>query len=356
MSYLRGPLTRDQIRELMGGRLAAGPRAPEPSAMAAAVEAPRQAAPAAVVRPIGRPTAGPPRWVLPPEIPQFFLPAPGAASYSPMLLGAARVRYADSKTGADETRDIVVVTPFGEGAAGVDWAESADAQFSLGDLSRDMPGEAALEDLPADAQRPRRYQEWTRSFASWIARERKLPLFRNASLRLVSNPGENEAAFRLRLQQAAREKRDTEVDRLRSRYAPKAAALEERLRRAKQSVAREEQQASQSGVQTAISFGATLLGAVLGRKVLSGSNVGRATTAARSAGRAMKEKEDIGRAKETVAAVEARIAELEASLAEDVAALEASYDLRDAPLETITLTPKRGHIEVQTVALVWLPR
>jgi hypothetical protein len=356
MSYLRGPLTRDQIRGLMGGRPATDTRACEPTASLPAVAAPPQTAPPAAVRSTGTPAAGPPRWVLPPEVPQFFLPAPGAASYSPMLVGAARVRYADSKTGADETRDIVVVTPFGRGAAGVDWAESADAEFSLGDLSRDMPAEAALEDLPPDAQRPRRYQEWTRSFTSWIARERKLPLFRNASLRLVSSPGENEAAFRLRIQQAAREKRDAEVDRLRSRYAPKAAALEERLRRAKTSVAREEQQASQSGVQTAISFGATLLGAVLGRKVLSGSNIGRATTAARSAGRAMKEKEDIGRAKETVAAVEARIAQLEADLAEDIAALEAAYDLRDAPLETITLTPKRGHVEVQTVALVWLPR
>ncbi len=356
MSYLRGPLTRDQIRTLTAERRAAEGRAPERAAAQAAAKEPRSDAPPKSSGSADEPAAGSPRWVLPPEVPQFFLPAAGAASYSPMLLGAARVRYADAKAGADETRDVVVVTPFGEGATTVDWAEATDADFSLRDLTRDIPAEAALKDLPPDAQRPRRYQEWTRSFRSWIARDRKLPLLRNASLQLVSSPGESEAAFRLRLQQAAREKRDAEVDRLRSRYAPKAAALEERLRRAKQSVAREEQQASQSGVQTAISFGATLLGAVLGRKVLSGSNIGRATTAARSAGRAMKEKEDIGRAKDTVAAVEARIAELEAALAEDVAALEASYDLRDAPLETLTLTPKRGHIEVQTVALVWVPR
>ena len=92
MSYLRGPLTRDQIRTLTAERRAAEGRAPERAAAQAAAKEPRLDAPPRATGSGDEPAAGSPRWVLPPEVPQFFLPAAGAAPYSPMLLGAARVR------------------------------------------------------------------------------------------------------------------------------------------------------------------------------------------------------------------------------------------------------------------------
>jgi hypothetical protein len=127
----------------------------------------------------------------------------------------------------------------------------------------------------------------------------------------------------------------------------------ERLRRAKQAVEKETEQASGAKLQTAISFGATLVGALLGRKAISASNIGRATTAARSVGRTMKESEDISRAQETVAAIEAQMKELDDELAAETAALHASTDVVNEKLETVTLKPKRGNVRVKVVALVW---
>jgi hypothetical protein len=295
-----------------------------------------------------------PGWTLPADVPQFFAPASGPATYRPILLGAARVHFVHAQAGVDDARDVTVVTPFSTGAAGVDWAAATDATFRLDALSREQPAGATFEDLPAEAQRSKSYQRWTAAFVSWLARDRKLTLYRSRALRLVSHADESEAAFRSRVQQAVRERRDADVDRLRERYAPKAAALRERLRRAEQGVSREEQQASQSGVQSAISFGATLLGAVLGRKTLSGTNIGRATTAARSAGRVLKEKDDVARAKETVAAVRAQIDALEAKLAEEIATLGSTAD--DAAIEPLEISAKKSAIEVRSVALVWVPR
>ena len=354
MSYLRGPLTRGQIKTLTGASRPPGLESSAGQGFGAASglpHVPSETETAAAVAP-----TVPPRWALPADVPQFYAAASGPATYRPMLLGAARVRFVSSKFDVDDVRDVAVVTSIASGATGVDWDAAEDAPFSLGDLSRDMPPAASFEDLPAEAQRLKPYERWTRAFISWLAREQKLTLYRSASLELVSRPGESEAAFRSRVQHAARERRDEEVDRLRERYAPKAAALKERLRRAELGVTREAQQASQSGMQSAISFGATLLGAVLGRKVLSGTNIGRATTAARSAGRVMKEKEDVARAKETVAAVETQVAALEAKLAEEIAALETAEAARQAPLEAIEIAARKSGIEVQSVALVWVPR
>jgi hypothetical protein len=179
-------------------------------------------------------------------------------------------------------------------------------------------------------------------------------LLRHPSLGITSNPGESERDFRIRLQLEARTARDAAIDAVRRKYAPKQAALAERLRRAQQAMDRETQQASDQKVQTAVSVGATLLGALFGRKAVSAGTLGRATTVARGVGRSMKETSDIKRAAESVESVKAAIAALDGAVAEDVAAVSARID-HDAPLEQVSLAPKRGQIELQFVALAWKP-
>ena len=131
--------------------------------------------------------------------------------------------------------------------------------------------------------------------------------------------------------------------------------MQERIRRAQQAVERESAQANQAKLQTAISFGTTLLGAFLGRKAVSVSTLGRATTAVRGVGRSMKEQQDIGRAAESVEALQAQLAELEAELQAEARALEAKTDAQSEPLETISIKPKKTNISVQLVALAWTP-
>ena len=161
--------------------------------------------------------------------------------------------------------------------------------------------------------------------------------------------------FRVRLQESTRQDRDRAAEALRQKYAPRQAALQERRRRAEQAVARESEQAKQQGLQTAISVGATILGAFLGRKAINVSTIGRATTAARGAGRVLKETQDVGRAKETVAAVDEALAALDAQFKAEADALGARTDPLTEPIETIALKPTRQNISVRLVALAWAP-
>ncbi|MEP6995586.1 MAG: ATP-binding protein, partial [Acidobacteriota bacterium] len=194
---------------------------------------------------------------------------------------------------------------------------------------------------------------WAKDFATWLYRERTLELFRSAALREASRPGESEGDFRGRLQHGAREGRDATAQKLREKYAPRLAALQERLRRAEQAVAREKQETTQAGLQTAISVGATVLGALFGRKAISASTIGRATTAARTAGRTVKQAGDVGRAQETVGAVQRQMQDLDAELQGELAASQAASDPASEKLETLTLRPKKSDVTVRRVALVW---
>src|SRR6185436_4405009 len=115
------------------------------------------------------------------------------------------------------------------------------------------------------------------------------------------------------------------------------------------------EQAKSQKMQTAISFGATLLGSLFGRKTMSLTNLGRATTAARGVGRSMKESEDVGRAQETVAAVTQQLVELDAKLKEETEALQSSTDPQTETLEKVSLKPTKSNISVKLVTLVWAP-
>jgi phage host-nuclease inhibitor protein Gam len=264
------------------------------------------------------------------------------------------VRFTDTKARIDETRPLTVVTPLTDDPIPVNWEQAEPAGFDVGQLSTELPPGASFSELPGAASKTKNYAEWTKAFVTWVSTAESLDLYRSPSLKRVSSAGESEGDFRARLQQVARELRDAEVTRLRQKFAPKAAALQEKRRRAEQSVQKEQEQASAQKTQTAISFGTTVLGALFGRKTLSASTLGRATTAVRGVGKSSKEAQDVERAKENVESVQAQIEELEASLQAEVAALEATYHPATEPLETISLKPKRTGVQVQLVALVWV--
>jgi hypothetical protein len=275
----------------------------------------------------------------------------------PVLYGSARVHYTDTRRGIDTVQDLRVAVPFSGGAVPIDWEHAEPSDATPEELTGTPPGSDAgvrYRPLPPAGLDPKRYAAWAKDFEQWVLRAERLMLHAAPSLKLTSNPGESERDFRQRLRQAQREARDAAVQKLRDRYAPKVARLNQRLQSAGDAVAREEQQASQQKTQTMVSVGATVLGALFGRKAVSMSTLGRATTAVRGVGRSVKETQDIARAQERQQDAEREVKALEAELAEEIAALGAT-DGMEVPLDTIEIKPKRGAVDVRLVALAWKP-
>ncbi len=236
----------------------------------------------------------------------------------------------------------------------VDWAAAKELAIPLNDLEQ-TPANAEYAPCAPAASQAKNYAVWSRDFANWIYASRKLTLFKSPVLEMISRPGEAERNFRIRLQQVAREQRDGAAEKLRQKYAPKLAALQERLRRAAAAKQREAEQASRAKFDTVISLGSTLLGAFLGRKAVSATSLGRAAGTMRSAGRAMEQSGDVARAQETVEAIQQQSQELQAQFDAEVNALSVTFDSATEALETIELCPSKTNINVRLVALVWLP-
>lgn len=150
------------------------------------------------------------------------------------------------------------------------------------------------------------YRCWGTDFSDWAFRTQTMEVFKSATFKATSNPGESEEDFRNRLQAAAEDKKKTATAALQKQYETKKATVEGQVLKAEQSRGRK--------LQTAISFGATVLGALVGRKKLSTGNLGRATTTMRDVGRSIDEGGDVKRAEDNVAAAKQKLADMETEL------------------------------------------
>jgi phage host-nuclease inhibitor protein Gam len=297
---------------------------------------------------------------LPPGVTSFFIPVRGSRKsrtvvYRPWLLGAGRVQFVNVKLDVDKLTNIAAVTPITDSPIPVDWTQGSMIDIALDDLEKSGEPDAQYGTLPAAASQSKRYTAWKKDFSTWLYRTQRLEMMSSPSLKETSEPGEAERDFRLRMQQLAREERDDAVDALRKKYASKIRTLQERIRKAEQAVEREEAQARQAGLQTAVNVGATLLGALVGRKIASASTVGKAATTAKSLGRASQQREDIARAEETVEALQKQLADLEAEFDAETAKIAASIDPMTEELTPVIVKPRKADISVQLVTLVWAP-
>ena len=348
MSYLRGPLTRDDMK-----RLRTSNPEPEPASEPWTVDPP-----APMLRRAGPSDPGPLRPLSPPEIPQFFLPGsniPGAV-WVPHLYGAADVDFSDVKRGIDERRVVIATVPLEGAAVVVDWDGSAPSEIAPDRLLANPPVDAPFAPVPAQALQVKSFAKWSKDFDRWLSRTQRLELWRHVATGTVSRPGEDERAFRIRLAEVVRTTRGAAIDKVRTKYASKLDAAAEKGRKLELALGKEQQDVSQhrvqSGLSTASTLGSAVLGAIFGRRGgLTAGTLGKASTAAKGWARGSKEAEDVKRAEQNLDAARQALVDLEREV---TAAIEA---IDDAPavesLDTVSLAPKRGGVHVHLVALVW---
>jgi hypothetical protein len=224
--------------------------------------------------------------------------------YEPMCLGIAKIYYLNAKANLSTEQEISLLAQISPHLARPLWEEAIPAAVRDRDLETIPEPSAEFVPVPSSLGEPKNYKDWEKDLRDWLYHSQTLKLWRSPSLSVISEPGESEKDFRIRLQQTGHERRDQLIEQIRSRYAARIASLQDRIRRAEQAVDREKEQARQQKLQTAISVGVTLLDAFVGRKTVGRTTLGRATTAARGAGRILKEKQDVGRAEENVQAME----------------------------------------------------
>ncbi len=247
MSYLRGPLTRAQVREL----IAKQPAEAMPVGILPHPTRPTAAGPALPPQPSAMPYSQ-----LPPQLPSAVkqayvtvsIPFRSALSdlasdrgwsiqsqqeleghlvYEPALVGLARLRFFHSKSRQTREEDVAYLRRF-EGAAG--WPDDK-VQLDVHDLERSAEPDAYYADLPTELGGAKTLTPYEKEFADYLYYNSAVSLLYNSQLQLYSEFGETAKSFQRRCREAAREARDGEVEKLKTTYEKQFKRLDDRIAR-----------------------------------------------------------------------------------------------------------------------------
>ena len=235
MSYLRGPMGRDEIRALMDPVRRRRPRRRPPAGARGALRRSRpQSRPRQLAAVTG--TAGARGRSCRPTCRSTSHRAPARRGCRCWSGPPASPTATPSSARRHQRHRDVDAAHRGPGAGRLGARRAGRLRRDA--LTRDPAGGGAFAALPAPAAKPKNYPAWTKAFVAWAGAlaeawsccARRAPGSRRT-------PASREGDFRVRVQHALREKRDAALAALRAKQGAKLAALEEKIRRAGQQVA-----------------------------------------------------------------------------------------------------------------------
>jgi hypothetical protein len=273
----------------------------------------------------------------------FLSQEPGI--YDPYLIATVSLHYVQPSHGLDAWEERVILAPLRES----DPLESA-ALLPPHDLelSDAEPEGAEFVAPPSGSVSKASLRSYGKQIKSYLYQGCPKSIWQCKALELRSKPQETKAEFSARAQLAHRERRDAAVQDLRERLAKTLRQMDDRIRRAEARIQREQSQYDQQKLQTGISMGATLLGAILGRGGLGG-----ATTAARGAGRVARERQDVDQAEQELSELQEGRRALERDAEEEIRALRASLELEVPEIEEVVVRPRKSDIHVSGLRIGW---
>jgi len=355
MSYLAGPITRDQIKllpkgvitkksQILSEDLKEDNNIEKVHIIEKEVERKRED------------LSGP---VIPGEIKQIFLPRKTTYDsdqyYSPNAIAIADVRYTSSKYDVNESRRQAFLTPLHRGPIILDWKEANIIDIDLDGLNIEPEESMKFLPYPQEATQKKSYDRWKSSFRKYLRSDCPLKLFYSFSLKEASKPNETEREFRIRIQHLAHEQRDLEMEDMKNKYESKIRKLEERRRNAEQKVEQKSSLANQRKIEAAVSTGVAIFGALFGSKSITKTSVSKVGTAMRSANRAMQSGDSIEQAEEDLKAIENQILLIQKELERELEELAEKYNIMEEELQRINISPTYSNIIVHLVGLAWKP-
>ncbi len=361
MSYLRGPMTRDQISELMVAERSraagAAPNAPPTAGGTTATGAAEAASQLANDETTVMPEIAdgiPVRWV---DVAAPWLAEAGGDSLGRRLQAAvvARVQLRYDETKADLVHDEeyeCVISPITES---VDVSRAIAVDYDERDLRTDAPAGAvyAMSDAPLATKSL--FSGVERDLKDYLARSLTMEIAANPELKLYGRPGESTEAFEIRCLQSADAAADAETAKLRDKYEAKATSLRDQIAAAQDRADVLDEQVNGQRNSELLSTAGSILGGLLGGSRSRGGLLGKLGTAASRRGTTNASRERLDAAENKVERLQASLEDLELELSQDITEIDARWMALGKGIETMQIPLEKTDIKITQLVLAWLP-
>ncbi len=279
------------------------------------------------------------------SIPQYFeLDSSAQNLFYPTLMAKVKVHFYNQRRGIDEERERILSLELDAQDQNIRWDDAQDDSLDFEKFPHKAASAAKFQTLPQVLLADKALKKATRELKAYLYQEENLELLRCLSLKLESKVNESRSDFIVRLQDILNDKKETEIEKLKVRYASKEKVFQNRLLRAQERVEKE----SSDSTSSMIEMGISVLGALFGKA--SPTKIGRAVS---KGGRILKERGEMSRAAERVAKVQEDMEILQEELEDKIDLFDEKYNVDNCEIETFTIKPRKTDIEVENCALVW---
>jgi len=342
LSYLRGPITKEEIKKLMEDKKRKNLSRNQDEEK----KEPKIEKKGKLLKSIP---------LIQEDLKSFYLnsaPFKENPIYEPFMIFQGNVRFYNQKRGIDITKELKYRLYLEEEMRELNFDELEEATENKNECDSKALKNPSFHPLPFFITQMTK-KEIEKEFENFLYYNQRLKLYRCKKLKLESAPYENLANFKLKVGEILKEKYEKELEKLKSRFSQKEERLRKKLQRAEAKLEKEEADVSAKTTDTILSFGMTLLDAFFGRKTIKKSTATRAAGSLRNAGRVLKEKEDVKRAKEELEEVEKEILELEYKLEEEIDKLSSQFNIDNYEIEEFFIKPRRSDIFNTDIFLCW---
>ena len=325
LSYLKGPLKKDEISKLMATKK-------------------EQIEPQSAVSKVSDSGEYVGNVVLNGNIVQRFeADITGKKRYTPTIASRVEVQYIDTRRAIQESRELKLYIDI-NGENSCSWDSAEQLEEPLNSFPAKAPSGAKFKHLPVFITEDKDLKSCERELKNYIYTSQKLELYRCKRLRLESKIGDSHDDFSVKVEDALKDKFEEEIDKLKERYKSKFDRVEAQIERALVQVDKEKSDQTNS----LITAGMSIIGALFGR-----SSVSKIGTAVNRSSRVLKERGDISRAEAKLEDLQEKFEDLKTELDEKIDELDEKYSIDNYEIETIFIKPRKSAIDVEEIALLW---
>jgi len=330
LSYLRGPLSKPEIKKLMA----------EKNKLLNEWEAEEDKSSVQEDSTISKKTA--PLPLISDKIQQYFLnnaPYNEEIIFEPKILLKGKIRFYSGSKGIDEN------------TAEINFEKGIPINDDVSLYDTRSPENAKFYPLPFFIEEMKDFTTIENEFKDSLRRTKKLDLYTSKEFKLLSKPEEDLSSFKVKIIELLREKKEEAVDKLREKFGKKEQTLQKKYNRLLEKLSKEETDAKTLTTESVLSFGATVLGAFLGRTKVG--NLSSGMTGLRRANRIFKEKKDVNFVKNQIEELTKDIEKLEGELNEKIVVISDKLNIENYEIEILSLRPSKTDISGLSVSLLW---
>ena len=330
LSYLKGPMSKDDIKTVMQAKKEALPQPKERDVFV---------------------QTGMTKPLLNENIKEYFVSANEDSCFYPYLYAELKLRFFNQKKGIDTQENLFYKLPLDAKTFTIEWQNAHEE--ALEQKSLQAPANASYAELPEIVLREKSLKGFERGVSDFVYESKNLELFMCEELDLESKLHESKRDFLVRMEDTLKELREERIQKLQEKFGSDYEKLQDKLQKLDMKLQKEEAEASSKMADTLIGVGMTLVSAFFGKKTLSASTISKGASTLSKGKDVLKERTDVANAQLLLSDVEEEMQTLEQRLKEEIEEITKELDIKNYSSQSLIIKPKRSDIVITDFALLW---